>query len=253
MNAENQIDKTRLTSRPMRSMVVGALLAAGMALSTTDSLASNRVTIDRDMDKPLYIVAMIDGKKKVVIVPAGQSRATAAIDFDEWKSGKGVPANLPKAKPKSVAVKAAYSGKVDMGRLGAPRMAPFAGVIEALAKKEGVDPALVRAVIHAESAYNDKAVSPMGAGGLMQLMPATAKRFGVEDRFNLGENIRGGVAYLALLMKMFDDPKHAVAAYNAGEGAVGKYKGIPPYKETQTYVGRVMTLWSAYREQYRKS
>lgn len=132
-------------------------------------------------------------------------------------------------------------------------MKPFSGVIESLAGESGVDPALVRAVIHAESHFNPKAVSSKGAGGLMQLMPATAKRFGVTDRFSPEENIRGGVAYLRILLREFGDPKLAVAAYNAGEGAVRRYKGIPPYEETRIYVTRVMSLWSAYQSRYGQS
>jgi soluble lytic murein transglycosylase-like protein len=111
----------------------------------------------------------------------------------------------------------------------------------------GVDPTLVRAVIHAESAFRPDAVSPKGAGGLMQLMPATAQRFDVSDRFDPEQNIAGGVAYLALLLDLFDgDRQLAVAAYNAGENAVARYDGIPPYEETQTYVKRVMQLQAAY-------
>jgi soluble lytic murein transglycosylase-like protein len=111
----------------------------------------------------------------------------------------------------------------------------------------GVDPDLVRAVIHAESAFRPDAVSPKGAGGLMQLMPATARRFDVSDRFDPEQNIAGGVAYLAFLLDLFNgDRELAVAAYNAGENAVSRYDGIPPYEETQTYVKRVMQLQAAY-------
>ncbi|OYV28794.1 MAG: hypothetical protein B7Z82_01855, partial [Halothiobacillus sp. 20-54-6] len=111
----------------------------------------------------------------------------------------------------------------------------------------GVDPTLVRAVMHAESAFNPNAVSSAGAGGLMQLMPQTAARFGVADRFNPSENIAGGVAYLAFLLDLFNGNQQlAVAAYNAGEGAVQKYAGVPPYNETQQYVTRVLDLHQRY-------
>ncbi|WP_322522043.1 lytic transglycosylase domain-containing protein [Guyparkeria halophila] len=111
----------------------------------------------------------------------------------------------------------------------------------------GVDPTLIRAVIHAESAFRPEVVSPKGAGGLMQLMPGTAARFDVVDRFDPEDNIAGGVAYLALLLEMFQgDRELAVAAYNAGENAVKRYGGIPPYEETRTYVKRVMQLQAAY-------
>ena len=115
------------------------------------------------------------------------------------------------------------------------------------AQQFGVDPTLVRAVMHAESAFNPNALSSAGAGGLMQLMPQTAARFGVADRFNPEENIAGGVAYLAFLLDLFHgDRQLAVAAYNAGEGAVQKYSGVPPYNETQNYVTRVLDLQKRY-------
>ena len=123
----------------------------------------------------------------------------------------------------------------------------YADTVNRFALRHGVDPSLVRAVIHAESAFRPDAVSPKGAGGLMQLMPGTAERFNVADRFNPEQNIAGGVAYLALLLEMFGgDRELAVAAYNAGENAVKRYGGIPPYRETKTYVRRVMQLQAAY-------
>jgi len=126
----------------------------------------------------------------------------------------------------------------------------YAALIAREAARHGVDPELVRAVIHAESAFNSRAVSPMGALGLMQLMPATADRFQVRDVFDPEENIRGGVAYLAFLLRLFDgDRRLAVAAYNAGEGAVQRYNGIPPFKETTNYVARVMDLHRRYQRE----
>ena len=107
----------------------------------------------------------------------------------------------------------------------------------------GVDPALVRAIVHAESAFNPQAESRKGAQGLMQLMPATAAQYGITNAFDAGNNIRGGVEHLAGLLKTFNgDERLAAAAYNAGEGAVRKYKGVPPYDETQVYVDRVAVL-----------
>ena len=120
--------------------------------------------------------------------------------------------------------------------------------IRAAAREHGVEEAVVRAIIHAESAFNPKALSRVGAQGLMQLMPATARRFGVGDAFDATQNIRGGVRYLAWLLKRFDgNVTLAAAGYNAGEGAVDKYKGVPPYNETQRYVQRVGVLAERYR------
>lgn len=110
-----------------------------------------------------------------------------------------------------------------------------------------VDPALVRAVIHAESAFNPAAVSPKGAQGLMQLMPATAQELEVTDALNAAQNIRGGVLYLSRMLDRFDnDVTLATAAYNAGPGAVSRYGGIPPYAETRAYVERVGILHRRY-------
>lgn len=121
--------------------------------------------------------------------------------------------------------------------------------IAAAVASHGVDEALVRAIIHAESAFNPNAVSKVGAQGLMQLMPATAARFGVTDAFTPAANIDGGTGYLAWLSERFDgDLKKIAAGYNAGEGAVDRYDGVPPYEETMLFVERVGIL----RERYRK-
>jgi len=120
--------------------------------------------------------------------------------------------------------------------------------IAAAARQHGVDEAIVRAIIHAESAYNPNALSRAGAQGLMQLMPATARRFGVSNAFDARQNIQGGVQYLAWLLKRFNNNLTlAAAGYNAGEGAVDKYNGVPPYSETQRYVVRVGQLADRYR------
>lgn len=125
--------------------------------------------------------------------------------------------------------------------------AAFAAEIATAAATHRVDEAFVRAIIHAESAFNPNALSHKGAQGLMQLMPATAERFGVVDAFSPADNIGGGVGYLAWLMKRFDgDTRRVAAAYNAGEGAVDKYGDVPPYEETQRFVERVGILHARY-------
>lgn len=120
--------------------------------------------------------------------------------------------------------------------------------IEAAARTWGVDQALVRAVIHAESAFRPDAISSAGAQGLMQLMPTTALRFGINDPFNPAQNIRGGVQYLAWLLAHFGGSLDlALAGYNAGEAAVARYNGVPPYEETQAYISRVKALTQRYQ------
>ena len=113
------------------------------------------------------------------------------------------------------------------------------------AKKYGVDEKLVHAVIKTESTYRKAAVSKKGAVGLMQLMPATAQRFGVMDRLDAKQNIDGGVKFLKFLLDTFKDPKLAIAGYNAGEHAVMRHNNrVPPYPETKNYVGLVMAAYN---------
>lgn len=112
--------------------------------------------------------------------------------------------------------------------------------IAAAAERHTISPALIAAVIAVESAGQVRAVSHAGAMGLMQLMPATARRFGVSDRGDPDQNIRGGTAYLSWLLSRFGhDPILALAGYNAGEGAVDRFEGVPPYRETRDYVVKV--------------
>lgn len=118
--------------------------------------------------------------------------------------------------------------------------------INAAADEHQVDPALIKAVIHAESAFNPFAVSPKGAKGLMQLMPATARMLGLRNPFSPSSNIRAGTRYLAQLLKRFPNEAHAIAAYNAGEVPVTRYNGVPPYAETRAYVRRVLALKKQY-------
>ncbi len=124
----------------------------------------------------------------------------------------------------------------------------YSAEIAAAAREFGVEEAVVRAVIHAESAFNPTALSRAGAQGLMQLMPATARRFGVTDSYDANQNIRGGVQYLSWLLRRFNgNLTLAAAGYNAGEGAVDRHGGVPPYSETQYYVQRVAQLAERYR------
>lgn len=121
----------------------------------------------------------------------------------------------------------------------------YSAIIAKAASKYQLDEKLLHAVIQTESAYNPAAVSPKGAVGLMQLMPETAKRYGVKNRKDARQNIEGGARYLKDLLTMFNSNlKLAVASYNAGEGAVMKYNNkIPPYPETQNYVKQVLALY----------
>jgi len=124
------------------------------------------------------------------------------------------------------------------------RRTQYDKMIEQYADRYNVDPILVRAVIQVESDFNPNCLSNKGARGLMQLMPETAQRYGVKQMFDPEQNIHGGVAYLADLLETFSyDLPRVLAAYNAGEGAVTKHGGIPPYRETMTYVKRALTVY----------
>ncbi len=123
---------------------------------------------------------------------------------------------------------------------------PFDRLVENTATESQVDPRLVHAIIQVESEYNPRALSPKGAMGLMQLIPSTARRFGVADPFDPAENVRGGVSYLRHLLDMFGgDVPLSVAAYNAGENAVLRAEGIPRIQETQAYVRRVTERYAS--------
>jgi len=167
--------------------------------------------------------------RKFVVTPAAAS--TAAVVSYEGQTGSG-EAPVAAAKPLAVTASQALRKLADDA-----------------AGRHGVDPLLVDSVIRVESNYNPLAVSPKGAEGLMQLIPATARRFGVTNSFDVKENIEAGVTYLKYLLDMFGDDRLAVAAYNAGESAVMRYGDVPPYRETMNYVSRVGKALGTARQQ----
>lgn len=131
-------------------------------------------------------------------------------------------------------------------RVTTPMPAYLSSLIADASKQHGIDPRLVAAIAARESAYNPAAVSPAGAGGVMQLMPATARYIGVNNIFDAKENVFGGVRYLRTLLDTFHgDLDLTLAAYNAGPGAVQKYNGVPPYRETRDYVRYVRAKYEA--------
>ena len=125
-------------------------------------------------------------------------------------------------------------------------------LIERVANRQGIPAALVKAVIHAESAFDPYAVSHKGAMGLMQLLPSTARALGVTEPFRATQNISGGARYLRMMYERFGSWSHALAAYNAGPQAVDRYRGIPPYRETQEYVRRVLNYYRRYDAEFRR-
>jgi hypothetical protein len=129
----------------------------------------------------------------------------------------------------------------------------FHPIINKTAIRHQIDPALVKAIIMAESGFNSRAISKNGAIGLMQLMPETAQDLNVEDIFNSKQNIDGGIRYFKQLVKQFNgDLKLALAAYNAGSKAVRHYRGVPPFKETQDYIKKVFEYYQVYKNQIKE-
>jgi soluble lytic murein transglycosylase-like protein len=128
-------------------------------------------------------------------------------------------------------------------RLEQPIPEPFRALVTATAARHGVDPRVVSALIEVESAYHSRAVSPRGARGLMQVMPATGRQYGALDLFDPKVNVDAGVQHLKKLLSRYDLPL-ALAAYNAGEAAVNRFGGIPPFRETQNYVTRILRILS---------
>jgi soluble lytic murein transglycosylase-like protein len=182
------------------------------------------------------------------------TRADGGVEYTNIPPGGGGKGQSIKMLFTYIATCAACDvhSKIDWNSV-ALNLNSYGDAIRAASGEFGVDEALLRAVIHAESAFNPRALSVAGAQGLMQLIPGTARDMGVLDAFDANQNIRGGARYLALLLRNFNgNERLAAAAYNAGPGAVQKYNGVPPYDETQVYVERVGVLRKRYAETLRR-
>lgn len=162
--------------------------------------------------------------------------------FDKALISHIAPSEIPEEP--AVAVLDAVAAAVGVPARDPLEGRPFADLIETVSLKHGIDPALVHAVVEAESNYRARAQSHVGARGLMQVMPATGRDLGVKSAallFDPQANLEAGVTYLKGLLARFDgDLTNAIAAYNAGPGAVARYRGVPPYRETQAYVKKVL-------------
>lgn len=177
----------------------------------------------------------------------------AKIDYSHLLKIKPVVSASPSKKKQTKATKASKEVfpsncmKWNVGHINR-KSVPFNAIIAEYSKQYRIDSNLVKSIITAESCFRVKALSHAGAQGLMQLIPATADRFGVKNSYDPKQNIRGGVKYLRFLHDYFNgDLKKMIAGYNAGEGAVTRYKGIPPYKETIQYVKNVLLTYDKLR------
>lgn len=228
----NQSMETLFTPKAIRGGFWTCLLAlvagvGGGLLSTADGAS---------------ITAYRDSSGRVIFVnedAPGTATAPAAA--------AKLPAQQPGRNPKKAVVSTRLLGP-GIARPGSVLAAAFRGawdeMIAGTASRHQVDPKLVRAIVRVESNFNPYAVSPRGARGLMQLIPATARRFGVSNVFDPGANLDGGVRYLKYLMNLYGgDVKLSLAAYNAGENAVADHNGIPPYRETQDYLRKISEIY----------
>ena len=209
------------------------MLAAAISVAalTPAAHALEHITLTTGFDYNCTHHETVDAKHvRLFFPPAAEGQPEGWQDIDASLIAAVEP--LPDS-PKSVSIVA--SGTAPVASTDIP------GLIARAGAQRNIDVDLLASVIHAESGFHTNAVSPAGARGLMQLMPGTARTLGVQDSFNPGQNINGGAAYLdQLLTRYHDDVTLAVAAYNAGPGAVDRYHGVPPYRETRVYVARVL-------------
>lgn len=222
---------------------IGVFLSlAGMAL------AADIVSPRENVSRRVYTIGVDARTGRLVRVPANrysrtlpsrpvQSRPVAAVQQPE----KLVPEKVIQAQEVS-----SEPARGPVYNVVTPQS--FDELIEQVASRYEIRPSFVHAVIKTESNYNPRAASPKGALGLMQLMPQTARRFGVRDIFDPTENVVGGVRYLRYLLDLYpDNSALSLAAYNAGEGAVERFGGVPPYPETRQYVRRVNNFYKLYQ------
>lgn len=243
-----------------RSRIIGVallLLASGFGWGDSPAVAGTLKNSVRVGDRSAMNITRVPGagQRRLPVMTAAPAPAPASPsprNLDHgwfWErhapDAPASPGRWAEALASLEARRARGSAMFDPARLDAIARR-YQTQIAAAAQAHGVSELLLLAVIAVESAGQSQAVSPKGARGLMQLIPATARRFGVGNSFDPAENIGGGAAYLDWLLRTFrDDPILALAGYNAGEGAVQKYKGVPPYAETRDYVVKVFDALAA--------
>jgi len=193
----------------------------------------------------------IAGKFFALAAKQGHEAAAGMMQFSTNSKAVDLPSCMTPAPEKLVAAFVVQSNAVPQA---SPDHRRIFQMVEKIARKHNVDPQLVMAVIAVESGFNVNARSPKNAQGLMQLIPATAQRFNVKNTLDAEENINGGIAYLKWLLAFFKGNVEMVAAaYNSGERTVEKYRGIPPYPETQNYVRKISRLYQKTEHPYQAS
>lgn len=213
--------------------------------------AVGRITVQIDPNAPRLGPVYSDPPEETIPATAGGATVAPPISGLEWFWANVSPDALASGPARFIKAMEQINNPPNGNGIPAPRLQSLQDIANAhglhiLRETVGTDvsPALVLAVISVESAGRVEAVSSAGAEGLMQLIPATAERFGITDSKNPAQNIEGGVAYLGWLLNHFDnDPVLALAGYNAGEGNVAKYSGVPPFAETRAYVPKVLAAW----------
>jgi soluble lytic murein transglycosylase-like protein len=205
------------------------------------------MSVEAVLSRISQIEAMMNGGAAQASAPVATAATTS--DLTSASNGAGFAGALASATGTSATdASASTLATPAAGASALPAGTPFAAQITASAKRNGIDPALLAGLIKQESGFNPHAGSPAGAQGLTQLMPGTARGLGVTNTFDPAQSIEGGARYLKQQLDHFGgDVARALAAYNAGPGAVQRYGGVPPYAETQNYVRRVQAYAAAFR------
>lgn len=253
LQAESSVCSSRSA---LRALVVAAWAAQAL-------LAAAQATCEGRLHKPGSTLpdngekfAIVSTQCGVLVEPGQVHRSPMLDIYDQGASAtiRMTPDDSAPPPPTAQRSAPASAPKQPLTRDG-QRVLNLIPALSAAAREHGLDPLLLHAIAHVESRHNPLAVSPAGARGVMQVMPATGKRFGVADAeralLSAETNVRAGAAYLRTLRERYgNDLQRVLAAYNAGEGAVEKYGGVPPYAETKAYVRDVLAVYKRLREEF---